>query len=250
MILTLEDFKIKIHRSMKKIVLSLAIALSVTSCATVQGLLSEPTVWETVSALKEVLNSSAFRAIDKLAKLNRDGLENTLPEEIRPVLATLRTLGLGNEIDKVTESIGKASEVALIESKGIVSDAIKEIKFDDAAAVVMGGEDAATMVMKNAMYGSVKKRYSEKLNEELDKTDVNKYWPMAQSAYNIFAKNKVEGPLSDFIAERAVDALFIAIGKEEAKIRENPAQLGSAVVTKVFDHYRNKQNSNQPSLIN
>ena len=230
---------------MKKIVFSLCLTFTLTSCATVQSLLSEPTTWETVSALKEVLNSSAFRAIEKLAKINQDGVESALPEEIKPVLATLRTLGLGSEIDKVTQSIGNASEIALEESKGIVADAVKELTFEDAAAVVMGGPEAATVVMKNAMYGSVKKRYSDRLNQELDKTDVNKYWPMAQSAYNIFAKEKVEGSLSDFLAERAVDGLFIAIGKEEAIIRENPNELGSAVVTKVFNYYRNKQNSNQ-----
>ncbi|MEE9371513.1 MAG: DUF4197 domain-containing protein [Saprospiraceae bacterium] len=226
---------------MKKLILSICLAFTFTSCATVQGLLSEPSVWETVSALKEILNSSAFRAIDKLAKINNNGIESALPEEIRPVLATLRTLGLGDEIDKVSKAVGNASELALIESKGIVGDAIKEVKFDDAVAVVLGGQDAATVVMKNAMYGAVKKRYSNRLNVELDKTDANKFWPMAQSAYNIFAKKKVKGSLSDFIAERAVDAIFVAIGKEEAVIRQNPNELESAVVSKVFDYYKNNQ---------
>tara|TARA_B100000497_G_C7672775_1_gene406097 strand:- start:254 stop:928 length:675 start_codon:yes stop_codon:yes gene_type:complete len=222
--------------------------LTFTSCATIQGLLSEPTVWETVSALKEVLNTSVFRAIDKLAKLNQNGVESIIPEEIKPVLATLRTLGLGDEIDRVTKSIGDASEIALTESKGLVSDAIKEVKFEDAAAVVMGGPDAATLVMKNAMYEAVKKRYSDRLNVELEKTDVNKYWPMAQSAHNIFAKNKVEGSLSDFLAAKAVDGLFIAIGKEEAVIRKNPNELGSAVVDKVFDYYNRQKQGNGTSL--
>jgi|GEM_PF-3945148 len=34
---------------------------------------------------------------------------------------------------------------------------------------------------------------------------------------------------------------FIGMGKEEAVIRQNPSALGSAVVTKVFDYYKNKK---------
>ena len=98
------------------------------------------------------------------------------------------------------------------------------------------------------MYEAVKKRYSDRLNVELEKTDVNKYWPMAQSAHNIFAKNKVEGSLSDFLAAKAVDGLFIAIGKEEAVIRKNPNELGSAVVDKVFDYYNRQKQGNGTSL--
>ena len=225
---------------MKNIFIALVTLFMLSSCSTLQKLVTEPSVWETVSALKEVLNSSAFRTIDKLAKINNDGIESVLPEEIRPVLETLKTLGLGDEIDKATKAIGLASGVALNESKGIISDAIKEVKFEDAASIVLGGENAATLVMKNAMYGAVKKRYSDKLNVELEKSDANKYWPLAQSAYNIFSKNKVEGSLSDFLAERAVDALFIGMGKEEVVIRQDPNSLGSAVVSKVFDYYKNK----------
>lgn len=226
---------------MKRIIFPLLITFTLASCATVQQLLTEPTAWETVSALKKVLNSSAFKTIDKLAQVNESGVESLLPDDLKPVLATLKTLGLSDEIDQATKAISAASGVALVESKGIVQDAIKEVKFEDAASVVLGGENAATVLMKNAMYGAVKKRYSEKLDVELSKSEAPKYWPMAQSAYNIFAKKKINGSLSDFLAERAVDALFIGMGKEEAVIRQNPNALGDAVVSKVFDYYKNKQ---------
>jgi hypothetical protein len=225
---------------MKKSLIAIAAALALSACATLQKLLMEPTALETITALREVLNSSAFRTINKLAKIQRDGVESLLPEELQPVLTTLKNVGLGNEIDKVTKAIGDASGVVLDESKGIMADAVKEVKFTDAVAIVTGAENAATIAMKNAMYGAVKKRYSARLHTQLEKTDANKYWPMAQSAHNLFARNKIEGSLSDFLAERAVDALFIGMGKEEAVIRQNPESLGKAVVTKVFDYYKNR----------
>jgi hypothetical protein len=195
---------------------------------------------ETISALKEVLNSSTFRAISSLKNLHEEGPESMLPEEFQPVIGKLRSLGLGGEIDNVTSQIGNVSGLVLSESQGIVTDAIKEVDFADAVSVVLGGEDAATQVLKQAMYASVRNRYSARLDQELQKTNALTYWPMAAGAYNLFAENKINSSLSDFLAERAVDALFITMGKEEAVIRKNPSSLGKSVVTKVFDYYQQR----------
>jgi len=135
---------------------------------------------------------------------------------------------------------GQVSKVALSESQGIMTDAIKEVSFGDAVSVVLGGEDAATAVLKNAMYGAVKKRYSSRIDQQLQGTEAAQYWPLATGAYNMFSSKKIDGNLSDFMAERAVDAIFLTMGKEEKQIRNNYQALGDQVVTKVFDYYKNK----------
>jgi hypothetical protein len=229
---------------MKKYLLLIIVApfLIMTSCATLGQMALKPSTLETITAIKDILNSSTFKAITKLQKLSNNGVEGILPQELKPALATLKTLGLGEDIDKVTKTIGDASNIALKESSAIMADAIKEVSFSDAVAIVVGGEDAATQVLKNAMTSVVKKRYSSVLSAQLDKTDANKYWPMAAGAYNLLAKNKVEPNLSDFIADKAVDAIFLAMGHEETQLRKDPASVGSAVVTKVFDYYvKNKR---------
>ena len=66
---------------------------------------------------------------------------------------------------------------------------------------------------------------------------------MATSAYNLFAKDKVEADMSDFLSERAVDAVFLGMANQEKIIRGDYTKLGDAVVTKVFDYYtKNKGN--------
>ncbi len=223
---------------MKQLFLSIiSISILFSSCKTLGELGLKPSSLETVMALKNILDSSTFKAIKKLKNINEVGLENTLPSEVGTVLKTLKTVGYGDEVEKMTKSIGQASTLVLVESEEIIGDAISELKFTDAVAVVLGGEDAATNVLKRAIYSTVKKRYSARLRQELDKTDVNTYWPIAAGAYNIFAKNKMEGTLSDFLAKRAVDGLFLAIGKEEAKARTDYKAIGNTVVTKVFDYY-------------
>ncbi len=229
---------------MKKIIIPfLILTMMLTSCSTLNNLGIAPTSLETIQAVKGLMDGSSFRAIQALQKMNAaGGVQGLLPEELTPVLNTLKTLGVGKEVDQITTQINGISKMVAGESAGIMKDAISSIKITDAVGVVLGAEDAATMLLKNAMYGSVKKRYSERLDTELAKTEVPQYWPMATGAYNLFAKNKVDSDLSGFLAERAVDALFLTMGKEEKQIRQDPKKLQNAVVTKVFDYYQNKKN--------
>ncbi len=207
-----------------------------SSCATLNKLGIKPSALETALALKQVLNSSTFKTINTLKNLS-EGDSDMMPKELNSVLAGLGALGYGDDVDKVKQQISRASGIALNESEGIITDAIKEISFKDAASVVLGGEDAATGVLKSAMYASVKNRYSARLGESLEGQEAVQYWPVAAKAYNLFAKNKVDATLPDFLAERAVDALFLGIGKNERAVRADYKSLGSQVVTKVFDYY-------------
>lgn len=225
----------------KALLILLAIATLGSSCATLGGLGLKPTNLETVMALKNILNSSTFRALKSLKTLNDDGVTGLLPAELQPVLGTMKTLGYGNEVDKVTSQISSISGLVLNESEGIMADAIKNVSFGDAVSVVLGGEDAATEVLRQAMYGAVKTRYSSRIDQQLQGTEAAQYWPLATGAYNMFSSNKVDGNLSDFMAERVVDAVFLAMGKEEKQIRSNYEVLGDQVVNKVFDYYTKKQ---------
>lgn len=225
----------------KALLILLAIATLGSSCATLGALGLKPTNLETVMALKNILNSSTFRALKSLKTLNDDGVTGLLPAELQPVLGTMKTLGYGNEVDKVTSQISSISGLVLNESEGIMADAIKNVSFGDAVSVVLGGEDAATEVLRQAMYGAVKTRYSSRIDQQLQGTEAAQYWPLATGAYNMFSSNKVDGNLSDFMAERVVDAVFLAMGKEEKQIRSNYEVLGDQVVNKVFDYYTKTQ---------
>jgi hypothetical protein len=231
---------------MKKINVTILIAVFLlTSCSTLNKLGLQPSALETIMAVKEVMNSSTFKALRKLEKLNSEGVNAVIPADLQPALGALKALGYEKEIEQVTKVVGDASAIALKESGAIFADAIKEVDLGDAVAIVVGGEDAATAVLKNAMKASVKKRYSANLDAQLSKSDATKYWPIAAGAYNVFAKNKVDTKLSDFVAEATVDAVFFAMGKEEAEIRKDPVSLGSAVVTKVWDYYSKRQAKKQ-----
>ena len=230
---------------MKKIItLCLVVGLMLPSCSTLKQLGIEPTALETITALRNVLDSSAFKAAKTLGKMQMGGAESIVPKEVAMVLGKLKGLGIGGDVDKVTKKVGEISALVAEEGAVLMKDAIKNVNFGDAAAVVIYGEDAATQALRNSMYKSVKQRYSERLDTEFAKVPELQYWDAAKTAFNLFADkdDKVEGSISDFAAERAVDAMFLAMGKEEREIRKDPKSVGKAVVTKVFNYYQNKKN--------
>jgi hypothetical protein len=218
-------------------ILLLSFLLTLGSCDVLNQINLRPTNMEVINALKEILTNSAFRAVNTVRQIYSEGAESLLPPEIQPVINVMRTIGLGGEIDKVNSQINSVSLAVLNESGGLMEDAIKQLTFSDAVAVVTGGPDAATLVLKNAMYGAVKDRYASRLDAELDKTEVMKFWTPAVNAYNMFSSNKIEKSLSEMIAEKAVDVLFDNMASHEAAIRNDYESLGSNVVNKVFDYY-------------
>lgn len=229
---------------MKKIItLLLVVGLMLPSCSTLKQLGIEPTALETVTALRSVLDSSAFKAAKTLGKMKMGGAESIVPKEIAMVLGKLKGLGIGGDVDKVTQKVGEISALVAEEGAVLMKDAIKNVDFGDAAAVVIYGEDAATQALRKSMYKSVKQRYSERLDTEFAKVPELEYWGAAKTAFNLFAKkdDKIEGTISDFAAEKAVDAMFLAMGKEERKIRKDPTSVGKAVVSKVFNYYQKKK---------
>lgn len=70
---------------------------------------------------------------------------------------------------KIEEKIETIAKLMADESTGILEDAIKEVTFKDAVGIVVGGKSEATNILRYTMYGSVKKRYSAKIEEELEK---------------------------------------------------------------------------------
>jgi hypothetical protein len=201
----------------------------------------KPSDLENVAALRDLLNSSTFSAIKTLSQLSSNNPETLLPPEIAPVLQTLRNLGMAEEIDKISVEIGAISKLVLDESQVILADAINQTKFNDALAAVVGGQDAATQVLRNNMKISVKNRYSSLIDQQLEEHDINTYWPLAQNAYNLFSRKKIEGSLSDIMAEAMVDVIFTAMGKQETELRNNPSQIGTDVAMKVFTYYQKQQ---------
>jgi hypothetical protein len=195
---------------------------------------------EAGSAIKEALNKGVSTAVDIVGK--KDGYwKNNLikipfPQEANVVANTLRKVGAGVMVDRVTESLNRAAEDAAQAAKPILINSIKQITVTDAINIIKGSQkDAATRFLQRTAGTQLIAAFKPAIKKSLDKTLATKYWKEATTRYNrVPLVKKVNTDLADYTTRKALDGLFVMVGKEEEKIRQNPKAFGSNIIDKVF----------------
>lgn len=246
---------------MKKITVILGITtLLLSSCKELQPLAQElgrsildtpktasskPSVLEMGSGLKEALIKGTTTGVSNLSKsggyADQPIVRIPFPEQYTNVAEKLRSIGLGNQIDEVELSLNRAAEDAVIEASPLFINAITSMTIEDAQGILLGGENAATNYLKGKTSEQLIIAFTPKIEASLDKVNATKYWNTATSAYNMIPfVTKVDGDLTNYATNKAVDGLFIKIAEEEKQIRQNPIKRSSDLLKKVFDYAATK----------
>ena len=227
-----------------------SLALSLSSCDTLQQIateaLGEPTVSEIGQGLKQALGKGVSKGVNVLSA--QDGYFKSiykilLPEEARKVTDKLRAVpGFTNLENELLEKINRGAEDAAKEASPIFLSAISAMTFQDAANILMGADNAATQYLNKTTYQQLYEKFNPKIVASLDKIGANDLWAKAANAYNkIPLVTKVTNNLGDYVTKEALKGLFAKIEEEEKNIRRNPVSRTSDLLKKVFA----KQDSNR-----
>ena len=159
-----------------------------------------------------------------------------LPPDSQKAETVLRKIGLGGQVDKAILAINRAAEDAVGEAGPIFTSAIKEMTLTDALGIVRGNKDAATQYFKRNTSQELITALTPPIEASLDRTNATKYYANIANTYNRLPTsfNKVNPDLTDYVVEKALDALFDQIAKEEANIRANPLARTTEILKKVF----------------
>jgi hypothetical protein len=201
---------------------------------------SNVTQSEAGNAIKEALSKGVASGIAMLSK--NDGFFGSeiykvlLPPDAVKIGNTLRSVGLGGQVDKAILSINRAAEKAVGYAAPIFVDAIKEMSITDALKLLQGGNNAATEYFKGKTSDKLKTAFSPVVQNSLDSTNATKYYGDIVTSYNKLptTRTKVNPDLQDYVTGMAVTALFDQISKEEENIRANPGARTTDLLKKVF----------------
>ena len=61
-----------------------------------------------------------------------------------------------------------------------------------------------------------------------------KYDEYAGKGVQLGLVKKEDADLDSYVAQKALDGLFVMVAEQEAKIRQNPAEAATAILRKVF----------------
>jgi len=227
---------------MKKVALSLLlISFLLFSCDTLKlpagtGI----TDAEAAQGIREALKQGVDKGISFLNKTDgffgNEAYKLFLPPDAKKIESALRTIGLGNMVDKAILQINRGAEDAVGYAKPIFVDAIKEMTISDAINIVRGPSDAATNYFRQKTTEKLIVAFTPVVKNSLDKVSATKYYADVVNSYNSLPTtfNKINPDLPSYVVGKAVDALFDRIAKEEANIRQNPVARTTEILKKVF----------------
>ena len=195
---------------------------------------------EIVAGLKEALNVGTKNSANKLSVLNgyfgNQLIKILMPPEAKKVESTLRSLGMGDVVDKAITSMNRAAEDAATKSVPIFVSAITSMTIQDGVSILRGGSGAATNYLKGRTTAQLTTAFRPVIDNSLGKVGATKYWAQIMTIYNKLptVKQKINPDLGAYVTERALNGLFVTIAQEENKIRTNPTARVSDILKKVF----------------
>jgi hypothetical protein len=205
-----------------------------------------PSTSEIALGIKQALEIGTSAGADKLAAkdgfLGNMAVKILFPTEAQKVEKTLRTLGLGSLADNVITSLNRAAEDAATQAKPIFVSAIKQMTIADATNILLGNNDAATNYFKRVTTSQLMEKFKPVIANSLNKVGATKYWGDAAGQYNkLPLVAPVNTDLSAYVAQKAIEGMFIQIAQEELKIRSNLNARSTTLLQKVFGYAdRNK----------
>ena len=195
---------------------------------------------EAGQGIKEALGQGLVKAVLQLNK--EDGFfkdafyKILLPPDAKKIENTLRDLGLSKMVDKAILQINRGAEDAAGFAKPIFADAIKSMTLGDAIGLVRNGDTSATHFFRVKTTDKLIAAFLPVIKASLDKVEATKYYGDLVTKYNNFPTTfkKINPDLPGFVTEKATNALFDLVSKEELNIRTNFAARTSDILKKVF----------------
>jgi hypothetical protein len=191
------------------------------------------------SGLKEALIKGAETAVGQLGK--RDGflgdsrVRIPLPDSLQQAEGVMRKFGMGKQADELIETLNHAAELAVVEAKPILVNAVRKMSFDDAKSILMGGDDAATQYFKRTTAGPIGAKFLPVVQKATSKVQLaDKYNQYAGKAAKFGLVDAKDANLDAYVTQRALDGLYLMIAEKEKEIRKNPVAAGSALLKMVF----------------
>jgi hypothetical protein len=194
---------------------------------------------DATSGLRAALQKGAEAAVDLLGK--QDGffgnqkVKIPLPESIARVDKLMHNLGMGKYSDELVLTMNRAAESAMPEAKKLLVDAVKKMSVQDAKGILTGGQDSATQYFKRTTSDQLRERFLPVVKKATQKVKLaEKYNQYAEKGAKLGLVKKDDANLDSYVTQKALDGLFLMIAEQEKKIRDNPAQAASSIISKVF----------------
>lgn len=201
--------------------------------------LSDLTNAEASTGLKAALEKGARSAVEILGKtdgfLGNEKVRIPLPSFLEDASKLLRTFGQGARIDELIAAMNRAAEAAVPTAKDLLVGAVKSMNVTDAKKILAGGETSVTTFFAEKTRAPLAVKFLPVVTKATLKVGLaDKYNQVAGKAADFGLVKKEDANIQQYVTGKTLDGLYLMIGEEEKKIRQDPVGTGSALLKKVF----------------
>ena len=195
------------------------------------------------SGLKAALGQGAQAAVALLGQtdgfLGNPKVRIPLPGHLDDAAQLLRKFGQGKRIDELVTTINRAAEAAVPMGKDLLVSAVQNMTVTDAKNILTGGDTSVTEFFAEKTRIPLGERFLPVVTRATEKVGLaQRYNAFAGKAAGFGLLRKEDANMEQYVTGKTLDGLYLMIGEEEKKIRQNPAGAGSAIVRKVFGALR------------
>lgn len=194
---------------------------------------------EASQGLKTALEKGALAAVNLLGKtdgfLGNPKVRIPLPGFLEDAGKILKSLGQGKRVDELVTSMNRAAETAVPMARDILVSAVKSMNVDDARNILTGGDTSVTAFFAQKTREPLAVRFLPVVTRATEKVGLaDKYNRVAGKAAGFGLLKKEDANIQQYVTGKSLDGLYLMIGEEEKKIRQDPVGTGSAILKKVF----------------
>jgi hypothetical protein len=190
------------------------------------------------SGLKEALSLGVNEGVKKLGVTDgffrNEAVKILMPEKLRKIDTTLRSVGLGSLADQGVKLLNRAAEDAVTEAAPIFTNAITSMTITDAKNILLGSDHAATNYLQGKTQSQLFAAFQPKVKASLGKVGADKVWSNLISKYNTFTGQSVTTDLNAYVTTETINGVFKMVAEKESGIRNTPVMRTTSILKKVF----------------
>lgn len=194
---------------------------------------------EASQGLKAALEKGAMAAVSLLGQqggfMGNEKVRIPLPGYLEDAAKLLKSFGQGKQVDELVASMNHAAETAVPMAKDMLVSAVKSMSVTDAKKILAGGETSVTQFFAEKTREPLGAKFLPIVTQATEKVGLAaKYNNVAGKAAGLGLVKKEDANIQQYVTGKTLDGLYLMIGEEEKKIRQDPVGAGSAILGKVF----------------
>ncbi len=194
---------------------------------------------DAAAAVRATLERGAMAAVDLLGRadgfLGNPQVRITLPGFLNDAASLLRATGQQKRVDALITAMNRAAEAAVPEARAVLVSTVKDLSVEDGRRLVMGGDNSVTAFFEEKTRAPLGERFLPIVTRATEQVSLAaKYNAVAGKAAALGLMRAEDANIEQYVTGKTLDGLYLMIGEEERRIRQDPVGAGSAILRKVF----------------